>query len=120
MRKLETVAERRFADFVRKQGYTCIKIQRRGWPDRLIQLDNGYSFYIEFKRQGEKPTKLQEFTHNTIRQQGTHVYVADTFEFAELVFTYELAWYTDFVEPFVDWNRYADEVRLKSDNLETT
>ena len=49
---------------------------RKGVPDRIF-LYKGSVMFIEFKRAGDKPTKLQEYTHCVIRNQGIDVHVID-------------------------------------------
>lgn len=45
-------------------------VANRGWPDRLLLWPNRGIMFIEFKRPGEKPRKLQEFVHAAIRKLG--------------------------------------------------
>ena len=49
---------------------------RKGVPDRIF-LYKGSVMFIEFKRNGKKPTKLQEYTHCIIRNQSIDVHVID-------------------------------------------
>ena len=49
----------------------------RGWPDRLVLWPNRGILFIEFKRPGEQPRKLQEFVHAAIRKLGFDVEVHD-------------------------------------------
>ena len=93
--KLESSTENSYVKWVDDQGCDAIKINKRGWPDRLTVLNNGYSFYIEFKRcvktsglrQGEK---YQNYIHKTLRARGFHVYLIDDIKEAKKVFKYEL------------------------------
>lgn len=93
--KLESSTEGHFVKWVSKQGHEAIKINKRGWPDRVIVLSNGYSFYIEFKRcvktsglrQGEK---YQCYIHKLLRAKGAHVYLVDDVKEAKKIFEYEL------------------------------
>lgn len=87
--RLESSIERSFVAHAQLLGYSAIKIQKRSWPDRLVTLENGYSFYIEFKRAGKKAEALQEYTHNKIRGKGFHVYVIDNIAQAKRVLVYE-------------------------------
>jgi len=57
-------------------------LSQRSWPDRLIPIPNGGSIYIEFKREGEKPTPLQEDCHEYLRGLGQDVQVFDNAEAA--------------------------------------
>ena len=49
-----------------------------GWPDRIICPPDQPAFFIEFKRLGRKPTKLQLHRHALLRSRGHHVYVVDS------------------------------------------
>lgn len=49
----------------------------RGWPDRLLLWPRKGIMFIEFKRPGEKPRKLQEFVHAALRKLGFVVEVHD-------------------------------------------
>jgi len=97
--KLETSTESSYVKWVSKQGYEAIKVNKRGWPDRLTVLDYGYSFYIEFKREGKvdkfgkrKGEKMQKFRHDELRKRGIHVYLVDDIFAAKEILNYELAW----------------------------
>jgi len=50
---------------------------RRGWPDRLIMWEGGNFLFIEFKRPGEEPRKLQLYIHQLLRDIGFEVQVHD-------------------------------------------
>lgn len=103
----ETAVELRYVNYVEKLGYDCIKICKRGWPDRLIMLTNGYSFFIEFKREGEVPSRLQLHTHQQLRDKGHHVYVCSNFEHAKEITEYEIAWHEIENGEFVDYYTYG-------------
>ena len=47
-----------------------------GWPDRLL-LYRGEVLFIEYKQKGAKPTKLQLWMHDKLREQGFQVEVVD-------------------------------------------
>jgi hypothetical protein len=70
----------------------CLKLNvlgRRGWPDRLILAPEGTVMFVEFKRVGEKPRKLQEFCHDILTTLGFEVQVHDdTDEAVEAVKAY--------------------------------
>ncbi len=55
-------------------------VGRKGWPDYGYGY-RGVMFFIEYKRPGEKPEKLQEYVHGIIRRQGFNVYVVDNIEY---------------------------------------
>jgi hypothetical protein len=50
----------------------------RGYPDRLILADGGRAIFVEFKRPGETPRKLQVYTHEWLKELGFEVQVHDT------------------------------------------
>lgn len=49
---------------------------RVGWPDRIFIYHKKVMF-IEFKREGERPRKIQDYVHDQIRAHGIPVYVVD-------------------------------------------
>ena len=95
--KLETTDEGNYVKWVTKQGFDAIKVNKRSWPDRLTVLNYGYSFYIEFKREGKadkfgrrKGEKFQKYRHSELRKRGIHVYLVDDIHQAKEIFHYEL------------------------------
>ena len=105
--KLESSDEMTFVKWVDKQDCDAIKVNKRSWPDRLIVLNWGYSFYIEFKREGKaekfgkrKGEKFQKHTHNKLRKRGIHVYLVDDIYQAKEIFKYELAWRNNIMTMF--------------------
>ena len=74
---LERELEQLFNRRVQAQGGLSRKWQnqqQRGVPDRIV-IHNGKVFFVELKRTGKKPTKLQEVEHKKIRAHGKEVYV---------------------------------------------
>lgn len=57
----------------------------RGLPDRIILGPNATIFFIEFKRPGEKPTRLQDYIHTLLRNLGFDVYVCDEVDEAKKI-----------------------------------
>lgn len=55
----------------------------RSWPDRCFYVPGGKPFFIEFKRVGEEPTKLQADTIADLRRDGYDVEVHDDVEQAK-------------------------------------
>jgi len=105
--KLETSTETKYANWVTKLGFDCLKVHKRSWPDRLTILNNGYSFYIEFKREGKlnkfgkrQGEKFQKYTHNELRKRGIHVYLVDDIYQAKDIFNYELEKSNKTFKPF--------------------
>lgn len=77
---LEKDIEKAVCDYARKHGVLAYKFTspaRRSVPDRLFICPNGRVFFIEFKREGCRPTDAQEVEIAKIRKQGVPVYVVD-------------------------------------------
>ena len=76
---LEKIDEQKVVSFAESKGFMVLKLNvlgRRGWPDRLF-LYKGAVFFIEFKRTGEQPEKLQQEIHARIRRNNVDVYIID-------------------------------------------
>lgn len=58
-------------------GIKNVKMQVRGWPDRMYLLPNGKVFFIEFKRPGGKLSRLQAHTIEMLKKLGHDVEVID-------------------------------------------
>jgi hypothetical protein len=77
----EAAIQRAAVAWLRSQGCLCIKqsiagaMGTKGWPDYLILLPGGRSFWIEFKVPGEGPTPLQEQRIAALMDLGHMVYV---------------------------------------------
>jgi hypothetical protein len=57
-----------------------IKIEKRlGWPDRQLLSPNGRMIWIEFKRKGEMPRKIQVHVHQMLRGMNFIVKVIDSY-----------------------------------------
>ena len=54
----------------------------RGFPDRIILWDGGEVLFVEFKRPGEVPRKLQTHIHALLRRIGFVVEVYDDADIA--------------------------------------
>lgn len=64
----------------RKYDAVVVKMNlqgRRSWPDRMFFPPGGVPFFIEFKREGTKPTALQDHTHQKLATLGYKVWVID-------------------------------------------
>jgi hypothetical protein len=46
-----------------------------GLPDRLLLRPDGTTAFVEFKRPGERPTKIQAYWHKRLRGMGFEVAV---------------------------------------------
>jgi len=60
--------------------YKFTSPSRRSVPDRLFITNTGDSFFIEFKRLGEKPTAAQQVEIEKLRKQRARVWVVDDVE----------------------------------------
>jgi len=79
---LESAVEGETTDYAKACGCLCLKLNvsgQIGWPDRLY-IYKGRMLFIEFKRMGEKPRKIQEYRHAKIREHGFNVAVVDHVE----------------------------------------
>jgi hypothetical protein len=77
--EVERKGEQKVVDYAVAKGCLILKLNvfgRRGWPDRLF-IYKGKVFFVEFKRVGEEPSKLQQEIHARIRQHGVTVYNVD-------------------------------------------
>lgn len=71
MSKLEKDEEAAIKKWCDKRGLLFIKFTpmgEKGWPDRIAILPDGTHVWIELKRNGKKPTKLQHHRMNTLKQ----------------------------------------------------
>ncbi|MEO1042353.1 MAG: VRR-NUC domain-containing protein [Pseudomonadota bacterium] len=76
----EARIEQTVCKFAKEHGFSVEKVNvvnARGRPDRRFS-QKGHYFFIEFKAPGEKPTELQKFRHDEMREQGETVYVVDS------------------------------------------
>lgn len=78
MQILEKDIEDVVVQWAKKNGFLAPKVKfvEAGWPDRLF-LGHGASIFIEFKRPGERPDKLQEFRIGQLIDHGIPAYWCD-------------------------------------------
>ena len=89
-RELESKVEGNFVDYVVRDGNLSLKYElRAGDPDQLVLLQKGNHFFIEFKREGEEPRKLQWYRIKELRRMGHAVYWTDDYEEALAIYKYE-------------------------------
>ena len=77
---LEKQIEEKVGTYAKEQGFLVYKFtstQRAAVPDRLYITPRGKVFFVEFKREGMKPTPAQQREHERLREQGVMVYVID-------------------------------------------
>ena len=91
MEQLERDIETKFGEKLSKWAYAqnlevvYLKLNvvgQRGWPDRLILWQGGGLIFIEWKRPGEKPGKLQKYVHTILARCGFEVRVYDDWRLA--------------------------------------
>lgn len=79
---LESEIQSFIIKLLESKGWLVVKIiqtSKNGWPD-LQAIKNGITIYIECKRQGEHPAKLQVFRHEQIEKAGAKVFIIDSKE----------------------------------------
>lgn len=64
------------------ERYGCLLVKLHhgvvGMPDRLLVRPFKVDVFIEFKRRGEKPTKIQEYWHGRLARMGKTVVIVRT------------------------------------------
>ena len=83
----ERVFEQKCREIAEKQQCILLKVEKRkGWPDRILLAPNGQMAWMELKRPGEKPTKMQEHIHEVLRSMNFRVHVVENYsEFLQIV-----------------------------------
>jgi hypothetical protein len=77
---LEKQIEAKVCEYAKERGLLVYKFTspaRAAVPDRLFILPSGKAFFVEFKREGQKPTPAQEREHHRLRQHKVSVFVID-------------------------------------------
>lgn len=81
---LEKAIEKKVVEHAQALGCLVYKFtspSRRSVPDRLFIMPGGKgSFFIEFKRRGQKPTDAQALEIAKIQKQGAAVFVVDNID----------------------------------------
>jgi len=78
---LEKALERKACNIIKDLGGLALKFSptaSRGWPDRVMLLNDGHIFFVEFKREGLVPTKLQKLRALSLKGRGYSVYYCDS------------------------------------------
>jgi len=81
MSLLETDTETKAVQYAEKIGYITFKVSplsQRGWPDRVFIDPRGHHIYIEIKRGGKKPRKLQRHRIQQLEERGVEVHWSDS------------------------------------------
>lgn len=77
---LEKQVEQYLIRRVKSLGGLSLKLTSLiGIPDRLVLLPGGRCVFVELKRPGEHPRKLQEIRMKQLRRLGFKTYVADSY-----------------------------------------
>ena len=77
---LEKHIEAKVCDYAKQRGLLVYKFTspaRAAVPDRLFVLPGGRVFFIEFKREGQRPTPAQTREHARLWAHGVTVCVVD-------------------------------------------
>lgn len=80
---LESAIERKASDYAFSIGYISLKINivgQRGWPDHLFINPYGGHVWIEFKKLGKKPSKIQEYRLHQLWDHNTEAHYTDNYE----------------------------------------
>lgn len=65
--------------------YKFTSPNRMAVPDRMLIRPDGHIWFVEFKREGAKPTPAQEREHHRLRQHKVSVFVIDNVEEGRLM-----------------------------------
>jgi len=85
---LEKQIESKVCDYAKEHGLLVYKFtspNRMAVPDRLFVRPDGVIFFIEFKREGQRPTPAQEREHDRLLGHRVNVFVADSVDSGKLV-----------------------------------
>ena len=77
---LEKDIEKKVCDYAKSKGTLTYKFtspNRAAVPDRIFIVPGGFVYFVEFKREGQKPTPAQAREHARLREQGCVVWVID-------------------------------------------
>lgn len=91
MDKLETDIEQAIVDWATARGWETIKLNlqgNRGWPDRLFISTVGTHVWLEVKRPGEEPRKLQKYRIKQLRKRAVAAHWTDNLEEAQEILTF--------------------------------
>lgn len=86
---IESDVETYFRKEVKKLGGLCYKFtspQNSGVPDRIV-IYNGLVVFVELKKPGEKPRKLQQVEAKKMRAHGAMVFVVDSHKAVDMFIT---------------------------------
>jgi hypothetical protein len=76
----ESKLERKSAAWAQSQGWLTMKYTgERGYPDRIF-IKEGVTVWIELKREGEEPTRVQYYQMKRLKDRGAYAYWTDSLE----------------------------------------
>jgi len=81
LRILETNTETKAVEYAEKLDYLAMKVSptgQRGWPDHVFINQYGWHIYIEMKKAGKKPRKIQFHRIAQLRQRNVEVHWSDS------------------------------------------
>ncbi len=85
---LEKDIESKVCEYAKTKNVLVYKFtspNRMAVPDRMLIRPDGYIWFVEFKREGAKPTPAQEREHHRLRQHKVSVFVIDNVEEGKLM-----------------------------------
>lgn len=77
---LEKKIESSVCDYAKSKGLLVYKFTspaRAAVPDRMFVMPSGKVWFVEFKREGQKPTVPQQREHERLRGHNVDVFVID-------------------------------------------
>jgi hypothetical protein len=80
---LEKQIEAKVCEYAKTKNVLVYKFTspaRAAVPDRMFIRPDGRIWFVEFKREGAKPTEAQEREHHRMRQHKVNVFVIDNVE----------------------------------------
>ncbi len=86
----EKAIERYLCDVVKRLGGVCLKYSNAGavgYPDRVALMPQGRCLWFELKSLGRKPSKVQTIRINQLESIGHTVFVADSKQTIDSIFT---------------------------------
>ena len=76
MSRLEDTEEQELVDWAEANDWLALKVNilgNVGWPDRIFIGHGSVTTYIEMKRRGKKPTRMQFYRMKLLAERGHNV-----------------------------------------------
>lgn len=80
---LEGDEENKFKEWCDTVGLLPVKLNitgRVGFPDRMVLGKHSKLLFLEFKRKGKPPRKIQAHIHKDLGKRGFKVFVVESYE----------------------------------------